>query len=89
MNRTINHVINEIRVLEEELEALIEQQQQHFLYKVEGAKIEFEKTLLAKQKALKIGLIKWLRKSSIRSILSIPFIYAMIIPLSLLPPLGS
>ncbi|MGB0237358.1 MAG: hypothetical protein ACPG4B_00740 [Cycloclasticus sp.] len=84
MNRTISHIINEIRVLEEELEALVEQQQQNFLYKVEGAKIEFEKTLLAKQKALKIGLIKWLRKSSIRSILSIPFIYAMIIPLSLL-----
>jgi len=83
MNRTISNIINEMRGLEEELEELIENQQRDFLYKVEGAKIEFEKTILAKQKALKIGLIQWLKNSSIRSIISIPFIYGMIIPLIL------
>jgi len=84
MNRTISNIISEIRDLEEELEELIEQQQRNFLYKVEGAKVEFEKAVLAKQKALKIGLIQWLKNSSIRSILSIPFIYGMFIPLTLL-----
>lgn len=71
-----------MRELEEELEELIEKQQRDFLYKVEGAKIEFEKTILAKQKALKIGLIQWLKGSGIRSILSIPFIYGMVVPLT-------
>jgi len=82
MNRTISNIISEMRGLEEELEELIEKQQRDFLYKIEGAKIEFEKTILAKQKALKIGLIQWLKGSSIRSILSIPFIYGMFIPLT-------
>jgi len=84
MNRTISNIISEMRGLEEELEELIEQQQRNFLYKVEGAKIEFEKAVLAKQKALKIGLIQWLKNSSLRSIISIPFIYGMFFPLALM-----
>lgn len=84
MNRTINNIINDMRDLEEELEELIEQQQRSFLYKVEGAKIEFEKAVVAKQKALKIGLIQWLKNSRMRSIISIPFIYGMFIPLALM-----
>lgn len=81
MNRTINSIIDEMRALEEELEALIATQQTDFLYKIEGVKIEFEKAILAKQKALKMGLIQWLSRSSLRSIASIPFIYGMIVPL--------
>jgi len=81
MNRTVNNIISEIRALEEELEALIAHQQTDLRYKVNGAKMEFEKTILAKQKALKMGLIQWLSRSRVRSIASIPFIYGMALPL--------
>jgi len=84
MNRTINHIIDEMRDLEDELEDLINEQQRSFLYKIKGAKIEFEEKILEQQKAFKVGSLSWLRKSHISSILSIPFIYSMIIPLAFL-----
>jgi hypothetical protein len=82
MNKTINSIISEIRELEEELETLINEQQSKLLYKIEGAKIEFEASILAKQKAFKVGLLHWIKGSRIQSILSIPFIYGMFIPIA-------
>ena len=81
MNRTIEGIINDMRELENELETLVAEQHRDFLYRVEGAKIKFEESIVAQQKALKIGLIEWLASSRLRSIVSIPFIYSMIIPL--------
>jgi len=80
----INSIIDEIRTLEDELEELINEHQQSFLYKVKGAKIEFETTVLAQQKALKMSLAQWLKASRIQSIISIPFIYGMIFPIALM-----
>lgn len=80
----INSIIDEIRKLEDELEELIIEHQQSFLYKVKGAKIEFETTILAQQEALKMSLTQWLKASRIQSIISIPFIYGMIIPIALM-----
>ncbi|ORU92436.1 MAG: hypothetical protein A6F70_02650 [Cycloclasticus sp. symbiont of Bathymodiolus heckerae] len=84
MNRTITSIIDEMRGLEEELEQLIEEQQQDFFYNINGAKVEFEKKIMEQQKALKASLLQWLKASRIQSILSIPFIYSMIVPLALL-----
>jgi len=81
MNRTIEGIINDMRELENELEALVAEQHRDFMYRVEGAKIKFEESIVAQQKALKIGLIEWFASSRLRSILSIPFIYGMIVPL--------
>ena len=80
MNRTIEGIINDMRELENELEALVAEQHRDFMYRVEGAKIKFEESIVAQQKALKIGLIEWFASSRLRSILSIPFIYGMIFP---------
>jgi hypothetical protein len=82
MNRTINQIINDIRALEDELEDIIDDQQRSFLYQIKGAKIEFKKTVFAQQKTLKKNVIQWLKDSSLRSVLSIPFIYSMIIPIA-------
>lgn len=82
MNRTVNTIIDDIRELEEELEELFNEQQSKLLYQIHGAKIEFEEAILAKQKRFKMGLLKWLKGSRIQSLLSIPFIYGMIIPIA-------
>jgi len=82
MIKKIDTIINEIRELEVELEELITEQQQSFLYKVKGAKIEFDATVLAQQKALKTSLAQWLKTSRVQSIISIPFIYSMIFPIA-------
>lgn len=84
MNQTISDIITDIRALEDKLEQLIEEQQRDFLYQIEGAKIKFEASIIAQQKAIKVGLIQWLASSKLRSIASIPFIYGMIVPLVLL-----
>lgn len=81
MNRTIEQIINDMRELESELENHIEEQRNNLLFKIKGAKIEFEKDIFEQQKALKIGILQWLKNSSLRAILSIPFIYSMIVPL--------
>jgi len=82
MKQAIHQIIQQIRDLEDELEQLINDQQRDLLYHVEGAKIKFESTILKQQLALKVGLIQWLKSSNLRSILSIPFIYSMIVPLA-------
>ncbi|MBL4743690.1 MAG: hypothetical protein JKX87_03495 [Cycloclasticus sp.] len=82
MNKTISNIIDEIRRLEKDLEELVESQQRNFLFEIEGAKIKFEKNILEQQNALKVNLHQWLKKSRLSSILSIPFIYGMIIPLT-------
>jgi hypothetical protein len=84
MNQTISDIIADIRDLENKLEQLIAKQQRDFLYHFEGTKIKFETSIVAQQKAMKVGLIEWLASSKLRSILSIPFIYGMIVPLVLL-----
>jgi hypothetical protein len=80
----INSIIDEIRKLEDELEELIIKHQQSFLYKVKGTKIEFDAAVLAQQQAFKMSLTQWLKASRIQSIISIPFIYGMIIPIALM-----
>ncbi|PCH86036.1 MAG: hypothetical protein COB26_04750 [Piscirickettsiaceae bacterium] len=82
MIKTVADIINEIRYLEVELEKLISEQQKDLLYVLKGAKIEFEAAALAKQKAIKLSLIQWLKTSKIQSIISAPFIYSMIVPIA-------
>jgi len=84
MKNQVNQIIQRIKDLEEELEALLDEQQSELLYKWEGHKIKFEASVMKQQRALKVGVLRWLKSSDIRSILSIPFIYSMIIPLLLI-----
>jgi len=81
MKHKISQLIQRIRELEEELEQLIDEQQSELLYKLEGTKVKFEASVIKQQRALKVGVLPWLKASNIRSILSIPFIYSMVIPL--------
>jgi len=83
MKNQINQLLQRIKALEEELEQLIDEQQSDLLYKFEGTKVRFEASVIRQQRALKIGVLTWLKSSNIRSVLSIPFIYAMVIPLCL------
>ncbi len=84
MNAKISQIIDQIKQLEVELEDLISKQQQNLNYRFDGAKIKIEASILKQQLALKVGIIPWLKMSRLRSLLSIPFIYGMILPLVLL-----
>jgi hypothetical protein len=84
MNEKIRHILNDIAALEDELAALIQEQQEQLHYRIEGSKIRFEENLRRLHHEFRTGIMPWLRDSELRNVLSAPFIYVMIIPFVLL-----
>ncbi len=80
MNTRISELIDEIKEREEELEDLVKFYEEKLSYKIEGKKIQFDHFIEDAHLRLKINVIQWLRRSSLRNIISAPFIYPMIIP---------
>ncbi len=84
MNSRVSELLEEIRNLEEELEDVITTHELEFLYRLEGTKIKFEKTVEQAHRKLKVGIFRWLIHSHPLNVLSAPVIYSMIIPFMLL-----
>ena len=84
MNSRISELLEEIREREEELEDAIKTHEVTFLYRLEGTKVKFERTVAQAHRRLKVGIFRWLRASNPRNVISAPVIYAMIIPFVLL-----
>ena len=80
----VSELLAEIHKLEDELEDAIRTREVDFLYRVDGTKIRFERAVEDAHRKLKVGLLRWLGDASLRNIASAPFIYAMIIPFTLL-----
>jgi len=84
MNTRVSEILADIRKLEEELEEAIRTHQVEFLYRVEGAKVRFERAAKLAHQKLKIGIFRWLRESQLRNVASAPVVYFMIVPLVML-----
>lgn len=84
MTAKINELADKIAKLEFQLLEELKKQEEEFKYKLEGKKIQFEKSVLEAHRKLKVAILPWLFHSTLRSILSIPFIYGMVIPLAFL-----
>lgn len=84
MNEKIRNLLEQIKTLEQELRSALMEQESRALYRVQGARVEFEKAVKEAHAKLRVGLWQWLRNSSPRNIISLPFIYSMLIPLVLL-----
>jgi hypothetical protein len=81
MSNKISELVDKIAKLEQQLLAELEQQQEEFKYRLEGSKIKFDEASLEAHRMLRVSILPWLRSSKPRHILSIPFIYGMIIPI--------
>ena len=81
MSAKINELIDKIAKLEYQLVEELREQEQTFHYKLEGTKVKFEESVLEAQRKLKIAVFPWLMSSRVRSVLSVPFIYGMILPI--------
>jgi len=81
MNEKIREIIKNIRELEDELRALLYEQQTSFSYKIAGKRIEFEKSIREAHKKLKISWFYWFITINPKHLLSAPFIYGLIVPL--------
>lgn len=81
MSNKISELVDKISKLEHQLLAELEQQQEEFKYRLEGSKVKFDEASLQAHRLLRKAILPWLLSSKIRHILSIPFIYGMIIPI--------
>ena len=81
MNTRITELTNKIARLESQLLDELEKQQEQFSYRLEGTRVRFEAEILEAHRKLKVAVLPWLLSSRVRSVLSAPFIYAMIIPI--------
>lgn len=84
MNTRVSELLAEIRKLEDQLQETIKAHEEEFRYRVDGAKVRFEKTVRKAHRKLKTGILPWLGSSELRNIASAPVIYAMLVPLAIL-----
>ena len=84
MNEKYHQILNRIEELEDELFDEIHRQKQRMGYEIENGKVVFQQKMVDAHKQLKTNVIPWLLNSKSKSLLSIPFIYALIIPLVML-----
>jgi len=81
MSRNINDLIDRIAKLENQLVEEIREQEKMFHYKLEGTRVKFEDSVLEAQRKLKVAIFPGLKSSRIRSVISVPCIYSMIVPI--------
>lgn len=76
----IRELIAQIGALENELREAVHAQEQR-LFEWRNQRIHFSEEMRAVHRRVKTGLIRWLLTSRPQSILSLPFIYGMALPL--------
>jgi hypothetical protein len=84
MSSKITDLVDKIARLEQQLLDEIKEQEEEFQYKLEGHRVRFERSVEDAHRKLKTAILPWLKNSTLRNILSSPFIYAMVIPLAFL-----
>lgn len=81
MTNRIQELVSRIHTLELELEEELKLHPNDLASDFDKKRIRYEQEVLAQQKKFKMGLLKYLWTADIKSYLSAPFIYSLIIPL--------
>lgn len=81
MQEKIRLILNKISALEDELRREMHEQESRLRYRIEGKRIEFERSIREAHQQLKVGVFRWLLTIRPRNLLTIPIIYSMIVPL--------
>jgi len=84
MNSTIDDLLCKIQALEQELIKEIQNQQNTFTYEIQQKRIFFEEQVTQQHKHYLQLLLNYLKKASLKNILSAPVIWAVLIPTVLL-----
>lgn len=83
MNNKIRQILDQISALEDELQAVISEQKDHFHYKMEGKDVVFEQAIREAHQRVKLGVFRWFLTVRPQNYLTMPVIYGMFIPLVL------
>lgn len=80
MDKRVNEIIAQIKTLEEELLDELQHKEKEFFYKIENEKVKFEEEVIKKGRMKIISSIKYLSSFPVLVLLTIPFIWAMMLP---------
>ena len=83
MNDRIRKLLDQMESAEKELNRALQESQVHLNFSMKGKRVEFEASVKAAHKQLRIGVLKWLGNRPI-NLLTAPIIYGMVIPMLLL-----
>lgn len=84
MNPRIQELLERIVRIEDELEAELQRRRAELHADFEQRRVRFEAEVLSQQRRFKTGLLRYLRESELRNVVSAPIIYAMFVPMLLL-----
>ena len=80
MNEKINGIAQQIRELQIDLEQELKKKQSDFFYRIENSKAVFEQKVINEGRAKIVSSLEYLSSFSMLAVLTIPFIWAMMIP---------
>jgi hypothetical protein len=83
MTEKIRALLSDMNALEEELAAVLRDQQSKMFFQIDGKRVEFERTVRAEHRKLRSSLFHWLTTYRPQNLLTGPIIYAMALPLLL------
>jgi hypothetical protein len=89
MKADIDDLLARIRTLEAELDARVAERRRAFGYRMRQGRVMISRRVQARQRALKIGLHRYLLDSGILTILTAPFIYVVVLPILALDAFAS
>ena len=84
MNTQIEALLETIREMEHEIELELQRRRAGLKADFDAQRVRFEHEVLEQQKRFKMGVLKYLLSSDIKSLLSAPLIYAVFFPMVLL-----
>lgn len=84
MNTAIEQILQQLADLQSKLQQELHERSNRLYVNVTNGRVEFERRLREQNRALKIGLAKYISNARLSVILTAPLIYALIIPFVLL-----
>ena len=81
MNERIASLLEQIAALEHELHNAVHDQENKMFFKINGRRIQFERSVSDAHRKLKKNVFRWLVKDRLQNLITGPIIYAMIVPL--------
>ena len=84
MYKDINELLDDMRVLQEQMEALFDEAGERFRYTLEGRRVRFASEVKDFQRRFRVSSLNYLLSARLTSLLSSPVIYSMLVPLATL-----
>jgi hypothetical protein len=84
MNTDISRLLDEMRGLQEQLERRFDSARETFRYSVENGRVRMSREVQELQRRYRISSLRYLLNSSLGSLLTVPVIYSMLLPILML-----